>query len=368
MKIVLLLFLLLSFTSNVFASNKETDIEQIANTLNDYLEGTSMGVKPQISRAFIDDANLYLSKLEQPLWTVPVKQYIGWFSPQSNPTRMGKISQIDISGNIATAKLELFMPRGNAFYIDMFILKKIDNQWKILSKTAQKMENQFTGKRVLFVMSNAHFHGNSDLPAGVSFSELVEAYDVFTKAGYFVDFVSPNGGAVPLSYINTSDNAHKTYLYDADMMFQLKHTFKPSDISAKDYVAIHYLGGSNAMYGVAENNQLQDIAMAIYEQQNGVISSVCHGTAGIVNLKNSDGSYLVSGKQITGYPDEFEAKDRPYYQSFPFSIEQRITDQGGKFSYGKRNESHVKVDGRIVTGTNYQSSRDVAMAMLEILQ
>ena len=51
--------------------------------------------------------------------------------------------------------------------------------------------------RVLFVMSSQKFHGNSTLPASISFGEVVHAWDTFHNAGYVIDFVSPAGGAVP---------------------------------------------------------------------------------------------------------------------------------------------------------------------------
>ena len=56
-----------------------------------------------------------------------------------------------------------------------------------------------------------------------SYSEIVNAYDTFKKAGYTVDFVSPKGGSIPLAYINTTDSLQKTYLYNADFMYALKN-------------------------------------------------------------------------------------------------------------------------------------------------
>ncbi len=208
---------------------------------------------------------------------------------------------------------------------------------------------------------------NYDLPTGKSFSEIVNAYDTFKKAGFTVDFVSPKGGSVPLSYINTSDSLSKKYLYDQDLMFALKYTHKPKDINAKNYKAVHYVGGGGAMFGVPENYEIQKISMTIYEKYNGIISSVCHGTAGIVNLKTTDGDYLYKGKIVNGYPDSFERKEAEYFKYFPFLIQKRIEDRGGVFKFSPRNVSHVEVDGNLITGQNYLSSKDVALKIIEIL-
>ncbi|MBK9566099.1 MAG: peptidase, partial [Saprospiraceae bacterium] len=63
---------------------------------------------------------------------------------------------------------------------------------------------------------------------------------------------------------------------------------KPNEIIADNYLAIFYSGGGSAMYGVADDTTIQDIARKIYNK-NGVVSTICHGTAGIVHLKDENG-------------------------------------------------------------------------------
>jgi len=75
----------------------------------------------------------------------------------------------------------------------------------------EKIEN--TKGRILFIVSNAHYYGKSDINASNHFSEIVLPYDVLVKAGYTVDFVSPEGGAIPLGYLTTSDAIVKQYIY-----------------------------------------------------------------------------------------------------------------------------------------------------------
>jgi len=179
--------------------------------------------------------------------------------------------------------------------------------------------------------------------------------------------VSPEGGAIPLAYINTSQPLFKQYLYDNDFMSAIGNTMNPSQIKPENYRAVHYIGGGSAMFGVADNKKIQDIAMSIYEDYNGLISSVCHGTAGIVNLKTKDGQYLVAGKTISGYPEAYENTNKAYFKHFPFLIQKTIESRSGVFEYGPRNTAFIKVDGRVVTGQNYLSSAPIAEKMIEIL-
>ena len=350
--------------------SQQTEAQSIERALKDYITGTSYSYPEQIKEAFYDDANLYLSKEGQELFIVKSNDYADFFKKKEKGTftgRIGNIISIDNFQDIATAKVEILVPESELRYVDLFLLKKLSGKWKIISKTAAREKSNYHGKRILFIVSNADFYGDSDLPTGNSYSEIVNAYAQFLKAGYTMDFVSPEGGAVPLAYINTSVEEHKSYLYDKDFMWSLKNTMKPEDVDPSDYEAVYYVGGGSAMYGVPENEAIQNIVMEIYEKHGGIISSVCHGTAGIVNLKTSNGEYLVKGKRVNGYPDEYERQDAPYYQKFPFKITQTIEERGGTFNYSPRGSSHLEVDGRLVTGQNHLSSAIVADKIIELV-
>jgi len=222
--------------------------------------------------------------------------------------------------------------------------------------------------KILFILSNAHYYGESDIKTANHFSEIVLPYDVLVKAGYTVDFVSPEGGAIPLGYLNTSDAIAKQYIYDGEFMDLLEHTKKPSAINASDYKAVFYGGGGSAMFGVPENEAIQKIAMEVYEKQNGIVSAVCHGTAGIVHLKTQDGKYLVEGKKVNGFPDKFENMKGKYYQAFPFSIEQIIQERGGDFTYSEEGwDGFFVVDDRLITGQDPTGAAMVATKLVEAL-
>ncbi len=221
--------------------------------------------------------------------------------------------------------------------------------------------------RILFIVASSKVHGRSALPASVSFGEVVHAWDTFQTAGYAVDFVSPDGGQVPILDSYVSDDVAPR-LKDEDIMTGLRNTATPHQIDPSRYRAVYYVGGSNAMYGVAENRDLQRIAMHVYEQNGGVISAVCHGTAGIVNLTLVGGQSLLAGKRITGFPEEHEDRDAAYFREFPFLIHQTVEARGAVFSAVDSEAAHIEVDGRVVTGQNYASATPVAEAVVQVLR
>ncbi len=353
--------------------NAQSSRNQVVNTLNKYLQGSSCNDISKLKDAFSEDATLYLKGSNNQLQSITPDIYAGWF--KNNPKgkfngRIGRILSVNVQGDVASAQLEILMASRHVRYIryiDLLLLAKRNNEWKIISKTASASKTNQLGQRVVFFVSNTHFYEGSTYGTGNSFSEIVNAYDEFVKAGYAVDFVSPKGGAVSLAYINTSDTLSKQYVYDPVFMHALQHTKKPSEILASAYKAVYYVGGGSAMFDVPVNNEMQSIAMEIYEKNDGIISAVCHGTAGLVNLKTSNGDYLVKGKRVNGYPEDYENTAKPHFNTFPFLIKKTIEERGGVFVFSERNSIHVEVDGRLVTGQNYISAQAVAQKIIELL-
>ncbi len=352
----------------LFAQNEEQAIKKV---LNNYIEGTAYTKPALLKNAFHEDAQLFFSGKNNTLFRPSIDQYIAWFEKEAVGTstnRSGEIVFLDIEGDMAYAKLEIYVPKDKWLFKDNFLLRRIEGNWQIVSKAAVGMEEIRAEKRILFVVSNASYYGESEQHTSNHFTELVLPYDEFKKAGYQIDFVSPLGGEVPIGYINYSYATIQNYLYDFEFMSKLKNTKKPNEIDPTNYEAIFYGGGGAAMFGIPENEAIQQIANSIYEDQNGVVSAVCHGTAGIVNIKSSNGTFIIKGKKINGFPDKFEDKTADYFKTFPFSIQEKVIENGGDFKFSEEGwDGYTEEDGRIITGQDPYSAREVAAKVIKAL-
>lgn len=343
------------------------DRERITKTLTDYMEGTANGEPDKLKKAFHPDFKLYAVTEGSELMIRSGQQYIADIKSGEKIKRIGRIVSIDVENNAATAKVEILTPNFR-LYTDYFLLLKYAGSWKIVQKSYTWKAVPKQQNRILFVTSNQHTYGNTKISAANHFEEIVIAYDVFRKNGYAVDFVSPDGGAIPVGYVDTSNPTQKEHLYDSSFMALLKNTLKPEQINASEYQAVYYSGGGAAMFGVAENKIIQNIAGTIYEN-GGVVSAVCHGTAGIVNLKNRDGAFIFANKKVTGFPDIFEDTKAAYYQAFPFSIDKEVRKNGGNFVYSKNwGDNFFIVDGNIITGQDPTATASVAQEVIKNLQ
>ncbi len=120
----------------------QTEEVQIHETLNRYLNGSSYSYPKLITSAFYKEAPLFLSKKDEDIYLLTPKEYSQFFEKRERGKfngRYGKILAIAISNDIATATAEIDIPERNMRFIDIFLLKRLEGQWKIISKAATLM-------------------------------------------------------------------------------------------------------------------------------------------------------------------------------------------------------------------------------------
>ena len=220
-------------------------------------------------------------------------------------------------------------------------------------------------KKILMVLTSHATLGNTGKTTGFYVSEASHPYDVFVhQAGYSVDLVSPQGGEPPRDGEDNEDVRNQTFL--DEMAGKLAHTLTPDQVKPDAYDAIFYAGGHGTMWDFPENETLAGIAASIYEA-GGVVGAVCHGPAALVNIKLSDGSYLVDGKVVNSFTNE-EEKEVGLADEVPFLLESKLVERGAEFRKSPKFESHVETSERLVTGQNPASAKAVATQMWALLE
>ena len=121
----------------------QSEVQQIGDTIQRYIDGTSLNDSELIRSAFYDDADLFLSKEGHEIWLMPIDEYASGFDrgERGQPNgRIGRIISIEQQNDIALAKAEIEIPASNLKFIDVFILKRLSGEWKIISKAATRIE------------------------------------------------------------------------------------------------------------------------------------------------------------------------------------------------------------------------------------
>jgi hypothetical protein len=116
----------------------------VEKTLQNYMEGSSYNKLDILENVYTENATLYLSGRDGFKRYTP-KEYVAFFKNKKYGEfngRIAKILAIEVTKDIATAKIEISIPDRKWVYIDLFLLKKNEKGWKIISKTATRIDDE----------------------------------------------------------------------------------------------------------------------------------------------------------------------------------------------------------------------------------
>lgn len=121
------------------------------------------------------------------------------------------------------------------------------------------------------------------------------------------------------------------------------------------------------MYDFPENTDLQAIISAYYEAGK-IVSAVCHGVGGLLNVRLSNGKNLIADKKLhdlVGWKNFLQ--DEKIF--VPFSLEKRLKEQGAQYSKAFfPMSSKVMIDENLITGHNTFSLKAIARAVIGALK
>lgn len=221
-------------------------------------------------------------------------------------------------------------------------------------------------KRALIVVTSHDQKGQTGEKTGWYLSEVTHVYYPLEKAGFQIDFASPQGGAAPMdeSSRDLKDADNKKFLENPELMKRMKNTLRASDVDAGKYQVIHFAGGHGVMWDFDKSEALSRLTATIYEN-GGIVSAVCHGPAALVNVKLSNGEYLVKGKSVSAFTDA-EEQEAGMTAIVPFLLESKLRERGAIMQLGKNWQDQSVVSERLVTGQNPQSAHSVGRKIVEL--
>jgi putative intracellular protease/amidase len=226
--------------------------------------------------------------------------------------------------------------------------------------------NEQKKPKALIVVTSHDRLGETGKQTGWYLSEVTHVYYPLVEAGFSVDFASPLGGAAPMDAGSRKpedpDNAR--FLADAELMATMARTQPLAQVDASAYEVVHFAGGHGVMWDFPENPEIERVARGVYER-GGVVAAVCHGPAALVGVKLSNGSYLVTGKQVAPFTNS-EERAVGLAEVVPFLLQSKLEQQGALISSAANWQSHAVTSERLVTGQNPQSARAVATGIVEL--
>lgn len=224
-------------------------------------------------------------------------------------------------------------------------------------------------KKVLMVCTSHDKLGDTNEGTGSWAEEIAAPYTAFKKAGYEVTLASIKGGEVPIDEASLHPpfltKVAEEFLLDDEAMKLVTESKALADVADGDYDAIFLPGGHGTCWDLPDNQTLISVIARLWNAGK-IVSAVCHGPVGFVNVKDAAGHPIVQGKKLTGFSD---SEERAVHKDkiVPFLTEQRLRELGAHYE-SKADWSEFAIrDGHLITGQNPGSSAKTAELVVHAL-
>lgn len=216
-------------------------------------------------------------------------------------------------------------------------------------------------KKVLFVLTSHDRLGpagdETAEPTGFHLAEAARPWKILRAAGHSIDLATPDGKAAPVdpSSLDLDDEDNAAFMNDGDIKRQLETPKTLGTVDLDDYDALYFPGGHGTMWDLPGNDAVQAAVRKMYEDGK-IVAAVCHGPAALVNVKLSNGRWLVDGKTLSVFTDDEERaveKDTVV----PFLLGSKLRERGALLDEAPNFSERVSTDERLITGQNPASAK-----------
>ena len=144
-------------------------------------------------------------------------------------------------------------------------------------------------------------------------------------------------------------------------------------VDAADYDAVVFPGGHGTAWDVNQDRHARQLLLDAVAGEEGVGLVVCHAVGILAFTNEADGTPLVEGRSITGFPNEWEEDIvdendlMPDGRKLPYWVEDEVVLAGADFDAELDADTSVTVDGDLITARGPGSSAAAAATLLDEL-
>ncbi|UPV73576.1 DJ-1/PfpI family protein [Halorussus limi] len=222
---------------------------------------------------------------------------------------------------------------------------------------------------VLFVVSEEGYWGE----------ECVDPLETLSDTDADVDVATPSGNkpvvddrSIDPENVGEETAEWVTEVHENDQRLQNPKPIATADADAYD--AVVFPGGHGTNWDVNQDKHARQLLRETVEgddDQKALV--VCHAVGLLAFTRDSDGGMLVDGRDVTGFPNEWEediVDDHdlmPDGRKLPYWVEDEVKAAGGNWNAELDADTSVTVDGDLITARGPASSHDGVMALIEAL-
>jgi putative intracellular protease/amidase len=220
----------------------------------------------------------------------------------------------------------------------------------------------------LFVVSEEGYWGE----------ECIEPLTTLSDAGVEITVATPTGGppvvderSVDPENVGEETAAHVTEVHETDE--RLRNPTALADADPAAYDAVVFPGGHGTEWDITQDRHARAALRTAVEGDDGTALVVCHAVGILAFARDSDGDVLVAGRNVTGFPNAWEAgivdeQDlMPDGRKLPYWVEDEVQAAGANWDADLDADTSVTVDGDLITARGPPSSHEAAVTLLDEL-
>ncbi|ELY46149.1 type 1 glutamine amidotransferase domain-containing protein [Natronorubrum tibetense] len=221
----------------------------------------------------------------------------------------------------------------------------------------------------LFVVSEEGYWGE----------ECVEPLETLSDAGLEITVATPSGNPPEIDErsIDPEEVGEETAervreVHESDE--RLNDPIPTARADAEAYDAVVFPGGHGTEWDVNQDSDARRLLRDIVEDESGGKALVvCHAVGILAFARDSHGAFLVNGRDVTGFPNEWEEgivdenDCMPNGRKLPYWVEDEVKAAGGNWDAELEEDTSVTVDGDLVTARGPGSSHAAGETLLEKL-
>ena len=222
---------------------------------------------------------------------------------------------------------------------------------------------------VLFVVSEEGYWGE----------ECVEPLETLSDTEATVDVATPTGSkpvvddrSVDPENVGEQTAERVTEVHASDQRLQNPKPLATVDAAAYD--AVVFPGGHGTVWDVNQDRHARTLLREVVESDDHRKALViCHAVGLLAFARDGNGGFLVDGRDVTGFPNEWEegivddADLLPDGRKLPYWVEDEVKTAGANWDAELDADSSVTVDGDLVTARGPGSSSEAATTLVELL-
>ncbi len=220
---------------------------------------------------------------------------------------------------------------------------------------------------VLFVVSQEGYWGE----------ECATPFSMLSDRDVDIDVATPSGGkpvvddrSIDPDTVGEDTVEEVMDVHNDDRMANPKPL---ATAGADMYDAVVFPGGHGAVWDVNQDRHARALLRETVERDDGVALVVCHAVAILAFTRDSDGDFLVEGRDVTGFPNDWEKDivdehdNMPDGRKLPYWVEDEVKAAGANWDAELDAEESVTHDGDLITGRGPESSHTAGTALIERL-